>query len=166
MTAALGGVVLALIAIAFGSGLALAAGLRAGDRPGDTTVGFIEVGGRGRGIWVTVHNPGPQAVLVGASVRRRSLRLQCEGGSFVTVPRRTSHRELLAGRHAAVSAVAAGDSERLLVPFTICGAKRAELVVAIGEADRLRVVHRLVELRPPGPSFSRQLTGEGLLQTR
>ena len=82
-------VLLCLALMALGCSVAwglLAAGLRAGDHVGDTTVTAIEPDGSAERIWLTVHNPGRQAVLLGASVRRRSLRLWCEAGYFVSVP--------------------------------------------------------------------------------
>jgi hypothetical protein len=123
----------------------LTAGLRAGDRAGDTTLTAIEPDRREDGIWLTVHNPGPQAVLLGASVQRRSLRLWCEAGYFVSAPRRTSQEKLLAGQREIVYALAAGETQTVLVPVAAVLRQRAELVLAVGEAE-LRVVHRAVEL--------------------
>ncbi|HWE09087.1 MAG TPA: hypothetical protein VG325_07020 [Solirubrobacteraceae bacterium] len=134
---------LAALVFSFGWGL-LYAGLRAGDRPGDTAVTAIESHGR-RGICLTVHNPGTQAVLLGASIRRHSLRLWCEGGAFVSVPRRTADEKLLAGKHGVVSIVPAGESQTMLIPLAALTRQRAELVLAVGEADRLRVIHRTVK---------------------
>jgi hypothetical protein len=142
---------LALTVITFGAAWGLyTAGLRVGDRVGDTTLTAIEPEADGRGIWLTVHNPGHQAVLLGASVRRRSLRLWCEAGCFVSVPRCTLREKLLAGQHALVCAIDAGATQTVRVPLSAATRRRVELVVAIGEAARLRVVHRAVEL--PGPS--------------
>jgi hypothetical protein len=138
---------LATVMLAFGLTV-LDVGLREGDRPSDTTLSAIEPDPRGRVIWLTVHNPGGQAVLVGASVRRPSLRLLCEAGAFTSAPRRTSRRGLRAGKHAVVCAIDAGDTRTVLVPLQSGGGRKAELVVAIGEADRLRVLHRAVGLPP------------------
>lgn len=132
--------------------LLLEAGLRAGDRPGDVTLTAVHADPGGAGIHVTVHNPGGQTVLLGASVRRRSLRSWCESGRFVSAPRRTAKARLLAGRQAAIAAVGAGDTEILLVPFSAAVARRAELVVVVGQADRLRVVHRTVYVGSPAPA--------------
>jgi hypothetical protein len=122
------------------------AGLRTGDRVGDTTLTAIQPHRSGRAVWVKLHNPGRQAVLVGASIRRRSLRLWCEAGSFVSVPRRTAGKTLLAGRHTLVCAIGAGETQTVLVPFSVANRLRGELVVAVGEPGRLRVVHRAVVL--------------------
>lgn len=140
---------LALTALAFAGAFGLlAAGLRAGDRPGDTTLTTVAPDPAGRGISFAVHNPGAHPVLIGACVRRRSLRLWCEGGSFVSVPRRTSTERFLAGRQAVVGLVEPGESQTVLVPLTGAASEPSELVVAIGETDRLRVVHRAIEPPP------------------
>jgi hypothetical protein len=138
---------LALAALAFGTvwGL-LRMGVRAGDRVADTSLTAIEPALGGQGVWLTVHNPGGQAVVLGASIRRRGLRLRCEAGCFVSVPRRTSREKFLAGRQPLVCAIGGGETETVLVPGSAVTRRHAELVVAIGEADRLRVVHRAVEL--------------------
>jgi hypothetical protein len=141
---------LALTVITFGAAWGLyTAGLRVGDRVGDTTLTAIEPEDDGRGIWLTMHNPGHQAVLLGASVRPRSLRLWCEAGWFVSVPRRTRREKLLAGQHAVVCAIDAGATQTVRVPLSGATRRRVEVVVAIGEATRLRVVHRAVELPDP-----------------
>lgn len=133
-------------------------GLRNGDRPGEAVVSEVEPDLRGRGVWITVQNPGHQSVLLGGLVRRARLRLRCEAGSFVTVPRRTSRHGLLATRYPAVCAVAPGGTETILVTASEPTGRRAELVLAIGEAGRLRVVHRAVRLpravgvAPPAPT--------------
>lgn len=145
MTAAL--LCLGLTALALGTGWGLLhAGLRAGDQVGDTTATAVEPDGSGQGVWVTLHNPGRRAVLLGASVRRRSLRLRWEAGYFVSLPRRTAREKLLAGQQAVVFAIGAGETQTMFVPLAAPTPQRAELVLAIGEAHRLRVVHRAVEL--------------------
>lgn len=152
---------LALTALVFGAAWGLlTAGLRAGDRAGDTSLTAIEPDRNEDGIWLTVHNPGRQAVLLGASIRRRSLRLGCEAGHYVSVPRRTSQENLLAGQHALVCAIDAGETQTVRVPLSAATRRRAELVMSVGETDRLRIVHRAVELPrarrgvKPGPSSS------------
>jgi hypothetical protein len=130
------------------------AGVRAGDRPGDTMVSAVGVDGDGVGIRFTVHNRGRQAVLLGASLRRRSLRLWQSNASYVSVPRRTARGRLSPGEHALVCVVEPDDRMvvRLAPPPTV--PRRQELVVAIGEPDRLRVLHRAVTLpraRRAGP---------------
>lgn len=66
-----------------------------GVRAGDTTVSAVGVDGDGVGIRFTVHNRGRQAVLLGASLRRPSLRLWQSNASYVSVPRRTARGRLL-----------------------------------------------------------------------
>lgn len=144
MTALLLCLVSAALVLAGGWGL-LTAGLRVGDRVGDTTLTAVEADAAGDGLWFTVHNGGHQAVLLGASVRRRTVRLWLEGGSFTSVPRRTAQPSLLAGEHALVRAIGAGATETVRVGLSNAG-RRAELIVTIGEADRLRVLHRAVDL--------------------
>lgn len=141
---------LAVSAVAFliGRGL-FAIGVRNGDRLGDVTVGVAEPDDSGRGISFAVRNPGPQPVLVGASMRRRSLRLRGEAGQLVTVPRRTSRKKLLAGQHTVLCAIRASEAATVVVPFSRSTGRWAELVVVIGEPDRLRVVRRSVELSRP-----------------
>lgn len=148
------GLALMAVVVAAGWGL-LSAGLRAGDSPGDIVLAAVAPDADGTTICFTAHNPGRQAVLVGVSVRRRSLRLWCEGGRFVSVPRRTARGNLLAGSHTAICAIAAGETQAVLVPVSEQVPGRAALVVAIGEADRLRVVHRAIELPCPPPAVAR-----------
>lgn len=135
---------LAAATLAGGVGLLLA-GLRAGDQLGDTLISGVGLDGNGN-VGFTVENPGDQAVVIGASVRPRSLRLRCEAGSFVSVPRGTSSDAFLAGRHDVVCAISPGERELVLTPVPRGIGRRGELVVAIGEPERLRVVHRAVEL--------------------
>lgn len=138
------------LALTLGLGAALVhVGQRNGDRPGEAVVSGVEPDLRGRGVWITVQNPGQQSVLLGGLVRRARLRLRCEAGSFVTAPRRSTRHGLLASRYPAVCAVAPGGTETLLVTASEPTGRRAELVLTIGEAGRLRVVHRAVRL--PGP---------------
>jgi hypothetical protein len=121
-------------------------GVRAGDRPGDTIVSGVGVDGDGLGIRFTVHNRGRQAVLLGASLRRRSLRLWQSNASYISVPRRTARGRLLPSEHALVCIVEPDDRMvvRLAPPPTV--PRRPELIVAIGEPDRLRVLHRAMTL--------------------
>lgn len=140
---------LALTACVLGAGGALlAAGRRAGDRLGETIVTDVAAEAGANLLSFTVHNPGERSVLIGASVRRRSVRLRLEAGSFVSVPRRTAHPRLLAGRHAHVGVVEARETQRVRVAVADDTPRRAELVIAIGETDRLRLIHRAVALPP------------------
>jgi hypothetical protein len=145
---------LATACVCAAAGGVLALGLRAGDRFGDAIVETV-VPDRDAGvISFTVHNPGEHAVLVGASVRRRCPRMWFEAGSFVSVPRRTARRGLLASHHSLICAVDGQESHILRVPLSHRSPSRAELVIAIGELDRLRVIHRTVVIprnrRVPG----------------
>jgi hypothetical protein len=124
-------------------------GMRNGDRVGDATVGAAKADASGRGISFAVHNHAAQPVLIGASVLRSSVRLFGETGHSVSVPRRTLRNELLAGQHTVVGVIAAGETQTVLVPFARSIPRRAVLVVAIGEPDRLRVVRQPVEASGP-----------------
>jgi hypothetical protein len=131
-----------------GGGALLAAGTRAGDRLGETIVTDVAAELGTNLLSFTVHNPGERGVLLGASVRPRSVRLRFESGSFVRVPRRTARSGLLAGRHSHVGAIDALATQRIRVAFADDTPRRAELVVAVGETDRLRLIHRAVVLPP------------------
>jgi len=150
---------LAVLVLVLGGWL-LATGLRAGDRPGDTLISAIGADAF-QGVRFTASNPGRQAVLIGATVSRRTLRLMVEGGAFTRVPRRTDRDDLLAGRHTVVCAVGPGETQTVRVPLAeqtvegpraagcrpaVAPGRWAQLVLAIGEPDRLRVVHRAVRL--------------------
>jgi hypothetical protein len=138
---------LALTACVLGAGGALvAAGSRAGDRPGDSLVTAVSADATGRFLRFSVHNPADGAVLVGASVRRPTVRLRLEAGAYVGVPRRTDDRAFLAGRYAHVCALDAHATESLSLALDPQAPRRAELVVAIGQADRLRLIHRVLDL--------------------
>ena len=138
---------LGLLVFVLGLGAALLhSGRRAGDRPGETIIAAADVDRAAAAIRFVVHNPGSQAVLVGASVGHRSLRLLSEGGQYVSVPRRTYRDKLLPGNGTVLCAVAAGERRMIEVPFGPSARRRAELAVTTGEATRLRVIHRAVEL--------------------
>ncbi|HZE17544.1 MAG TPA: hypothetical protein VE197_18605 [Mycobacterium sp.] len=128
-----------------------AIGMRDGDRVGDAIVGAAELAGSGRAISVAVHNPARGPVLIGASVRRRPLHLRGEAGQSVTVPRRTLKDPLLAGQHSVVWAIPAGETQTIVVALSPSIRRQAELVVVIGEPDRLRVVRQLVHISAAGP---------------
>jgi hypothetical protein len=151
VTAALISVALGAAVLALGRAL-LYAGSRAGDRPDDAALSDVRAEPGGAAIRFTVTNRGSHAVLIGASLRRRSLRLRCEAGLFVTVPRRTSRGQLLASLHTVVCVVDAGEAATVLVPVPLDIPRLAELVVAVGEADRLRVVHRAIDRGSQRPS--------------
>ena len=141
---------LALMAVILAAGWGLlSAGLRAGDRPGEIGLAAVVPAPDGTTVCFAAHNPGGQAVLIGASVRRRGWRLRCEGGRFVSVPRRTSRGNLAARRHMVICAIAAGETQTVIVPVPEWMPRRAELVIAVGEADRLRIIHRAIGLQRP-----------------
>jgi hypothetical protein len=144
-------VIAALICLGFGAAVLglgralLYAGSRAGDGPSDAALSDVAATPADAAVSFTVTNRGSHPVLIGASVRRRSLRLRVEAGHFVTVPGRTWRSKLLAGCHSVVCVVDAGEADTVLVPVAPGIPRHAELVVAVGEADRLRVVHRAVD---------------------
>jgi hypothetical protein len=133
----------------------IAFGLRAGDRAGElrlvaVTPQLRTSATRGgpvarRELAVRIANPGDATVLVGLSLRRRGLRLLLEGGAYVQVPTRV-RRDLLAGRQAAVGAVAPRRTATFVLSVDGARAGRAELVVIAGERERLRCIHRSVTL--------------------
>jgi hypothetical protein len=131
-------------------------GIRNGDRIGDATVAAAHPDDHGRGISFTLHNPAAQPVLIGASLRHPRLRLLGQAGRSVTAPRRTLRGKLLARQHTVVWAIPAGQTQTVIVPFSRAPGRRAELVVAIGQPDRLRVMRQRVELcsRTAGSSVS------------
>ena len=141
-------ILLAVSAVALLTGRHLfAIGMRSGDRLGDAAVGAADSEDSGRSVSVTVRNPASQPVLIGASVRRRALLGQ--SGQSVTVPRWTSRSELLAGQQTVVWAIPARETQTVTVPVSRSVRRRGELVVAIGEPDRLRVVRQAVKLSRP-----------------
>jgi hypothetical protein len=150
VTATLVSLALGAVVLGFGRAL-LYVGSRAGDRPDDAAVSDIGPDPIGVGIRFTVTGRGPHPVLVGASLRRRGLRVRCEGGHFVSVPGRTWRRHLLAARHTLVFVVDAGETQTFVIPVARDTPRRAELIVAVGEPDRLRVVHRAVDCGPWWP---------------
>jgi hypothetical protein len=87
-------ITLALVPVLFAVGLiAVSAGFRAGDRPGDVTVTAVlgsiaQPDGRWPAVVATVSNPGAVAVLAGLSVRRGRVPELFGGGVSVMVPRR------------------------------------------------------------------------------
>jgi hypothetical protein len=104
LMAAGGGMV---IVCALGWGLA-AAGLRAGDRPGDAAVGAVLGPGPRPVIIATVRNPADVPLVAGLTVRRQLLPGLLDPGLTVRVPRRTARRKFLAGEQDTVGVVPAG----------------------------------------------------------
>jgi len=144
-------ILLAVIAIGLVTGRHLfVIGMRNGDRFGDAAVGEADSDDSGRYVSVAVRNPASQPVLIGASVRSRGRGLLGQPGQSVTVPRWTSRHELLAGQHTIVWAIPARETQTVTVPVSRSIGRRGELVVAIGEPDRLRLVRQAVRLSRPG----------------
>ena len=121
-------------------------GFRAADRPEDVKLIGLELDRCPPSLLATLSNPSGVAVLVGLSVRRCGIRLWLEGGGFVSLPRRTTRRRLLAARQASVAVAAAGETVTLIVPMPARWRRSVQLVAAIGQQDRLRVIHRRVAL--------------------
>ncbi len=144
-------VLLLAVVVAAGLGL-LSAGEREGDRPGDVTVTGVRADAAAAAISLVVHNPGVRPVIVGASLRRRGPRMRVEGRMYVTVPRDTTRDALLASRHTALTALEPKESRTLVVSAQAPIRRSAEVVIAVGQSDRLRVIHRAVELVSVAPT--------------
>jgi hypothetical protein len=144
LAAAGGGLVLACV---LGGGL-VAAGLRAGDRPGDAAVAAELTPGPRPAIIATVRNPGDVPLIAGLTVQRRLLPGRLDGGLTVRVPRRTARRKYLAGAQDTVGVVPARGQAgfRLAVLITGRGGgpavrRRYRLTAVVGQAGgRLRVI--------------------------
>jgi hypothetical protein len=121
-------------------------GLRAGDGSGDALLVNVEPRFTPRGAIVTVTNPGRNSVMLGLSMRRAGLRLRLEGSSYVRVRTGSTSSDLQAGQQTGIAVLDAGETEAFMVPAGSLVAKRAELVVVVGQPDRLRTIHRLVVL--------------------
>src|SRR4051794_29789080 len=149
--------VVALVALTIG-------GFWAADRPGDVTLTRVTLDPPRARILATVGNPGAVAVLVGLSVRRCGLRLWLESGAFVSRPRRTTRRNLLAGRYAIVAVAQAGETVTFVVRTPARWRRNMQLVAAIGQQDRLRVIHQRVKparsSRRKGPARTRTPVGQ------
>lgn len=150
-----GGVVIACV---LGWGLA-AAGLRAGDHPGDAAVGAVLGPGPRPVIIATVRNPADVPLVAGLTVRRRLLpglpRADwLSPGLTVRVPRRTARRKFLAGAQDTVGVVPAGGQAefRMTAPALLTRTgltrtgltrigRRYRLTAVVGQAGgRLRVI--------------------------
>jgi hypothetical protein len=149
LMAAGGGVVIVCV---LGWGLA-AAGLRAGDHPGDAAVGAVLGPGPRPVIIATVRNPADVPLVAGLTVRRRLLpglpRADwLSPGLTVRVPRRTARRKFLAGAQDTVGVVPAGGQAefRMTAPalLTRTGLTRTGLtrtgLTRIGRRYRLTAV--------------------------
>ncbi len=121
-------------------------GLRAGDRAGDALLLNVEPRIAPRGATVTVLNRGGRSVMLGMSLRRAGPRLRLEGGSYVRVRTGSTSAELRAGQQTDIAVLDAGETETFVVPASAQVARRAELVVIVGQPERLRTIHRLLVL--------------------
>ena len=118
----------------------VAAGLRAGDRPGDAAVAATLAPGPRPVIIATVRNPGDVPLVAGLVVRRQRLPGWLDPGLTVRVPRRTARRKFLAGAQDTVGVVPAGGQAEFRVAGTASG-RRSRLTAAVGQAGgRLRVI--------------------------
>jgi hypothetical protein len=140
LMAAAGGMVIVCL---LGWGLA-AAGLRAGDRPGDAAVGAVLGPGPRPVIIATVRNPADVPLVAGLTVRRQLLPGLLDPGLTVRVPRRTARRKFLAGEQDTVGVVPAGAQAefRLTAPALLARTGcRYRLTAVVGQAGgRLRVI--------------------------
>jgi hypothetical protein len=121
-------------------------GLRAGDRDGEATLLNVTPLTAPRGASVTMSNPGDAAVMVGLSLRPAGARLRLEGRAYVRIRNGSTASELLAGHQASIGVLDARETQTFAVPADPAIGRRAELVAVIGQAQRLRTLHRLVVL--------------------
>ena len=136
MLAAAAGGIAAVCVLAWGL---LAAGLRAGDRPGDAAVAAALDPGPRPVIIATVRNPGNVPLVAGLVVRRR-LPGWLDAGLTVRVPRRTARRKFLAGAQDTVGVVPARGQAEFRVTARAAG-RRYRLTAVVGQAGgRLRVI--------------------------
>jgi hypothetical protein len=121
-------------------------GLRAGDESGDALLVNVEPRIAPRGATVSVTNPGRDSVMLGLSLRRAGPRLRLEGSSYVRVRTGSTSADLRADRQSGIAVLDAGETETFMVPAGGLVARRAELVVVVGQPERLRTIHRVVVL--------------------
>lgn len=131
-------------------------GLRNGDGPRDVRVLAIDAVGGRRGASVTLTNPDRVPVIVGMSLRPAGLRLRLEGDAYVRIRTRSTAPDVLPRRQTAIAVLSPGATATFLVAADADVPQRAELVVRIGQRQRLRVIHRLVQLPPPDSAIDRQ----------
>jgi hypothetical protein len=140
-------IALAVSALALAGVIALIPlGLRAGDQAGDALIVEVAPLSAPRGASVTVRNPGQGPVIVGMSLRRAGPRLRLEGPGYVRIRNGSTASELLAGHQASIGVLGGGETQTVVVPAEAPIRRRAELVVVIGQPERLRTLHRLVML--------------------
>jgi hypothetical protein len=121
-------------------------GIRNGDQAGDALLLDVEPTAAPRGASVTVTNPGPVPVILGLSLRPAGARMRLEGQHYVRVRNGRTTSDLLAARQTSIAVLEAGETETFVIPAEVPAGRRAELVAVIGQARRLRTIHRLVVL--------------------
>jgi hypothetical protein len=124
----------------------VALGVRSGDRPGEARILDISPRSTPRSCVVTLTNPGGNSIVCGMSLRRPRPRVRLEGGSYIATRSGRTDSELLATRQAQIGALAPGETRAFVVPAAAHLGRHVELVVVIGQADRLRAAHRLLAL--------------------
>jgi hypothetical protein len=146
-------------------------GLRPGDRPRDVLLLRAEPRIAPRGATVTVTNPGQGPVVLGMSLRRAGLRLRLEGRSYCRVRTGSTTADLRADHQTSIAVIDRGETETFVVPADARIPRRAELVVVVGQPERLRTIHRLLVLPQPrdtgflaGGGEARHQIGEAGLQ--
>jgi hypothetical protein len=140
---------LTLVIALVGSLALIPLGLRSGDRPHDVVLNAVEPQTEPRGAAVTLANRDGIPVIVGLTLRRAGVRLRLEGAGYVTVGSRRRRAE----ERDTVAVLDAGETATIIVPAGARIGARAELVVVIGQRERLRTIHRLVRL--PGSGAAR-----------
>jgi hypothetical protein len=126
-------------------------GLCDGDRAGDVVLLAVEPGGRPRSARVILTNRDVVPVVVGMLLRRPGPRLWLEGGCYVRNRTRSRRADLLARRQTTIGVLAGGETGTFVVRGGADLGQRVELVAVVGQRDRLRAIHRLVQL-PRGRS--------------
>jgi len=141
-------IVLSVLAVLFLVGVIalIPLGLRAGDRAGDALLLDVQPRGVPRGATVTVTNPGQDSVMLGMSLRRAGPRLRLDGGSYIRVRTGSTSSDLQAGCQTGIAVLEAGETDTFVVPAGAKLPQRAELVLVVGQPERLRTIHRLVVL--------------------
>lgn len=128
----------------------VALGFREGDEAGDACLLRVVASRGARAVSVEVCNPRPEPVLVGMSLRRVGWRMRLEGGTYSRLATRKTTPDLLPARQHVVGVVGASESGTFIVGAADTGlARRAELVVVVGQTGRLRALHRLVTVCGP-----------------
>jgi hypothetical protein len=138
-------------------------GLRVGDQPRDVLLLDVAPRIAPRGATVTVTNPGGIPVILGMSLRRAGPRLRLEGGTYVRVRTGRTTSDLRPDQQTQIAVVGPGETETFVVSAGGHVPRRAELVAVVGQAKRLRTIHRRVVLPLSGDDARHQI-GEASLQ--